>query len=80
MNLIENQHNQGKTNLKGPQQTKQNHNARAPRKTNPVIRAETQNPIQIVRSKTLTKNRNKKIEIKKKTIQHLTSLHQHQHK
>merc|ERR1712240_413233 len=30
MNLIENQHNQGKTNLKGPQQTQQNHNAHAP--------------------------------------------------
>merc|ERR1712240_32942 len=28
INLIENQHDQGKVNLKGPQQTKQNHNAR----------------------------------------------------
>merc|ERR1712240_919612 len=34
-NLIENQHNQGKTNLKGPQQTKLNHSARVPRTNKP---------------------------------------------
>merc|ERR1712240_479627 len=61
MSIIENQHNQGKTNIKGTQQTKQNINARAPH---------------TVRSKRLKKNRNNIIEKKQKTKQRLILLRQ----
>ena len=44
MNLIENQHNQGKTNLKGPQQTKLNHNARVPRTNKPSNKGRNPKP------------------------------------
>merc|ERR1712240_411692 len=42
--LIENQHNQGKANLKGPQQTKQNHNARVPRTNKPINKGRNPKP------------------------------------
>merc|ERR1712240_723677 len=56
ISLIENQHNQGKANLKGPQQTKQNHNARVPRTNKPINKGRNPKPTQTVKTKTLTKN------------------------
>ena len=44
MSIIENQHNQGKTNIKGTQQTKQNINARAPRTNKPSNKGRNPKP------------------------------------
>ena len=64
LNIIETQHNQGKANSKGTQQTKQNHHTRAPRTNKTYNKGRT--PKQNIDNKTKDMNKEQKQEDKNK--------------